>query len=142
MVHSSHFLLVFLWAISLFHALVLAEYGETNHKCKDLLQRREWCDLLIDFSSFRSTDSCGRRKLNNTEKANYIKAVKCLQARPPLYQNIAAVRTRFDEFQALHINVADKVHTTVNFATGFSCRWFFYDTFSFRAISCLGIDVF
>ena len=57
---------------------------------------------------------CVRRKLNDTEKANYIRAVKCLQARPPLYQNIAAVRTRFDEFQALHIDVADRVHTTVN----------------------------
>ena len=57
---------------------------------------------------------CGRRKLDDTEKANYIKAVKCLQARPPLHQNIAAVRTRFDEFQALHIDVADRVHTTVN----------------------------
>ena len=62
---------------------------------------------------------CGRRKLNNTEKADYIKAVKCLQARPPLHQNIAAVRTRFDEFQALHIDVADRVHTTVNFDTAF-----------------------
>ena len=55
-----------------------------------------------------------RRKLNNTEKANYIEAVKCLQSRPPLHQNIAAVKTRFDEFQALHIDVADRVHTTVN----------------------------
>ena len=62
---------------------------------------------------------CGRRKLDNTEKANYIKAVKCLQARPPLHQNIAAVRTRFDEFQALHIDVADRVHTTVKFAIAF-----------------------
>ena len=57
---------------------------------------------------------CGRRKLDDTEKANYIKAVKCLQARPPLHQNITAVRTRFDEFQFLHIDVADRVHMTVN----------------------------
>ena len=119
MVHFSHFLLVSLWAVSLFHAPVLAEYGETNYKCKDLLQRREWCDPYFKLSSFRFSDSCGRRKLNNIEKANYIKAVKCLQARPPLHQNIAAVRTRFDEFQALHIDVADRVHTTVNFATAF-----------------------
>ena len=49
MAHSSHFLLLLLWAITLFHAPVLAEYGETNDKCKDILQRREWCDLLIDF---------------------------------------------------------------------------------------------
>jgi tyrosinase len=119
MAHSSHFLLVLLWAVSLFHVPALAEYGETNHKCKDLLQRREWYDLLIELASFRLLTVCDRRKLNNTEKANYIKAVKCLQARPPLHQNIAAVRTRFDEFQALHINVADRVHTTVNFATAF-----------------------
>ena len=115
MAHSSHILLVLLWAVTLFHVPVLAEYGETNHKCKDLLQRREWCDLLIDFGlHFYLLTVCGRRKLNNTEKANYIKSVKCLQARPPLHQNITAVQTRFDEFQALHIDVADRVHTTVN----------------------------
>ena len=141
MVHSSHFLLVLLWAVSLFHAPVLAEYGKTNHKCNDLLQRREWCNI---FSStcllFDLLAVCGRRKLNNAEKANYIKAVKCLQARPPLHQNIAAVRTRFDEFQALHIDVADRVHTTVNFATTFTNVG--GKTYLFlRVISCLGIDV-
>ena len=62
---------------------------------------------------------CIRRKLNNTEKANYIKAVKCFQSLPPLHQNITAVKTRFDEFQALHIDVADRVHTTVTYATTF-----------------------
>ena len=62
---------------------------------------------------------CGRRKLNDTEKVNYVKAVKCLQALPPLHQNIAAVKTRFDEFQALHIDVADRVHTTVDFTIAF-----------------------
>ena len=58
---SSHFLLVLLWAVSLFHVPVLAEYGETE-QCKDLLQRREWCDLLIDLSSFRFTDSFRQAK--------------------------------------------------------------------------------
>ena len=62
MAHSSHFLLVLLWAISLFHAPVLAEYGDMNHKCKDLLQRREWCDLLIDLSSFQVIDSLRQAK--------------------------------------------------------------------------------
>ena len=98
----------------------LAEYGETNHKCKDLLKCHEWYDLLIEMSSFYfALTVCDRRNLNNTERANYIKAVKCLQAHPPLHQDIAAVRTRFDEFQALHIIVADRVHTTVNFSTAF-----------------------
>ncbi|KAF8802289.1 tyrosinase [Phlegmacium glaucopus] len=101
MVHSFRFLLVLLWAVSFFYVPVLAEYdyaeGLTNNKCKDLLQRREW------------------RKLSNVEKANYIKAIKCLQSRPPRHQHIEAVKTRFDEFQALHIDVADRVHTTGHF---------------------------
>ena len=84
---------------------------------------------------------CGRRKLNNTEKANYIKAVKCLQARSPLHKNIAAVKTRFDEFQVLHIDVADRVHTTVNFTTIFINAGGIVRHI-FRVISCLGIDVF
>lgn len=73
------------------------------------------CHFLFHLPHFNLLTVCGRRKLNNSEKANYIKAVKCLQARPPLYQTIAAVRTRFDEFQALHIDVADRIHTTVSF---------------------------
>ena len=118
MVHSSRFLVVFLWAASFFHALVLAsDYGEesTNKKCKDLLQRREWCQLSSTSLHLNLLTLCGRRRLNNTEKADYIKAIKCLQSRLPLYQNIEAVKTRFDEFQALHINVADRIHTTVQF---------------------------
>ena len=116
MVHFSRFLFVLLWAVSLFHVPVLAEYGETN-KCKDLLQRREWYHLSSTYSRLDLLIVCARRKLSDAEKANYIQAVKCLQSRPPLYQNIEAVRTRFDEFQALHIHVADRVHTTVNFPT-------------------------
>ena len=73
----------------------------------------------LTYPHFEILTVCGRRKLDDTEKANYIKAIKCLQARPPLHKNIAAVRTRFDEFQALHIDVADRVHSTVNFATTF-----------------------
>ena len=97
----------------------------------------------FDLPHFDLLTLCGRRKLNNTERANYIKAVKCLQARPPLYQNIAAVRTRFDEFQALHIDVADRVHTTVNLRYCFHQRRRGLRDIPFfsRVISCLGIDV-
>jgi hypothetical protein len=126
MVNSSQFLLVLLWAVGLFHAPVLAEYGDTNHKCKDLLQRREWYNLSSTCPHFDLLTVCARRRLNNTEKANYIKAVKCLQARPPLHPNIAAVKTRFDEFQALHIDVADRVHTTVNLGYCFHKRRWAY----------------
>jgi hypothetical protein len=106
----------FLHFAHFFHAPVLAAHGD--NECKGLLQCREWCyilstclylDLLMIYYS--------RRKLNNIEKADYIEAITCLQSRPPLHQHIEAVKTRFDEFQALHIDVADRIHTTVRFTT-------------------------
>ena len=115
MIHSPRFLLVLLWAISFFHAPALAAHGD--NECKDLLQRREWCHLSSTSLHLDLLMIYGRRKLNNIEKADYIEAIKCLQSRPPLHQHIEAVKTRFDEFQALHIDVADRVHTTVRFTT-------------------------
>ena len=55
-----------------------------------------------------------RRTLNDAEKNSYITAVKCMQSLPALHDHGEAVRTRFDEFQALHIDVADRVHATVS----------------------------
>ena len=57
---------------------------------------------------------CCRRTLADAEKASYITAVKCMQSLPALRDHGEAVRTRFDEFQALHIEVADRVHATVS----------------------------
>ena len=37
-----------------------------------------------------------------------------MQSLPALNKQGEAVRTRFDEFQALHIEVADRVHATVS----------------------------
>ena len=114
MVYSSRFLFSLLWLIAFFHVLVLAEHIKepTNNSCKSLLERREWYHLPPDCP-LNVLIICDRRKLTDLEKANYIKAIKCLQSRPPLHQHIAAVKTRFDEFQALHIDVADRVHSTV-----------------------------
>ena len=56
-----------------------------------------------------------RRTLNDTEKNDYISAVKCLQSRPAFEPRaISAIQSRFDDFQALHIQVADRVHLTVS----------------------------
>jgi hypothetical protein len=56
-----------------------------------------------------------RRTLNDTEKADYISAVKCLQSRPAFEPRaVSAIQSRFDDFQALHIQVADRVHLTVS----------------------------
>ncbi|KAF8155716.1 tyrosinase [Crassisporium funariophilum] len=57
-----------------------------------------------------------RRTLSTSEKGEYIGAVKCMQQRPAhdiIYEN--AVRTRFDEFQATHMVIADRVHQTGQF---------------------------
>ena len=47
------------------------------------------------------------------EKADYIKAVKCLQSHPAVDPVMPQARTRFDEFQAYHIQIADGIHLLV-----------------------------
>ena len=82
---------------------------------------------------------CRRRTLDDVEKNRYITAVKCMQSLPALYDQGEVVRTRFDEFQALHIEVADRVHATV------SLCWLRIPVRDFKIItrvnSFLGIDV-
>ncbi|KAF8802282.1 tyrosinase [Phlegmacium glaucopus] len=81
---------------------VLAYYSPSTdpstYPCKNLLQRREW------------------RTLDATEKNDYINAVKCLQSRPAFEpHSMSGVQTRFDDFQASHIQLADRVHLTGQF---------------------------
>lgn len=56
-----------------------------------------------------------RRTLSRGEKAEYIKAVKCLQSHPALDSVMPEARTRFDEFQAYHIQAADGIHLLVRY---------------------------
>jgi tyrosinase len=53
--------------------------------------------------------------LTSTEKQGYIQAVQCLQQRPAGITGKAGVKTRFDEFQATHIDLTDEVHQVVGF---------------------------
>jgi hypothetical protein len=67
--------------------------------------------FILDINLF----AIYRRTLNDTEKTDYISAVKCLQSRPAFEPRaISAIQSRFDDFQALHIEVADRVHLTVS----------------------------
>ena len=50
--------------------------------------------------------------MTTTQKYKYISAVKCLQ-RLPATSSFAGVKTRFDDFQALHISLSRKVHLVV-----------------------------
>jgi len=61
-----------------------------------------------------------RSSLNNTERTNYITAVKCLAAKPPKYSASVApgAKSRYDDFVVTHIQQTLSIHGTVrrNFA--------------------------
>jgi hypothetical protein len=70
--------------------------------------------LLFNLTLTLIHSAMYRRTLDDTEKTDYIDAVKCLQSRPALEpRSISAIQSRFDDFQAVHIQLADKVHLTV-----------------------------
>ena len=92
--------------------------------------------FFFNVDSFQT--SCHRRSLSDTERADYINAVKCLQSQPAQKPLIKAARTRFDEFQALHIYVADGVHFVVSNFISLQKRYFI--KILYRVISFLGID--
>lgn len=56
-----------------------------------------------------------RGALSKQSRLDYIDAVRCLQQKPPISSksDVPGARSRFDDFVATHIIVANQVHLTV-----------------------------
>ena len=54
-----------------------------------------------------------RRTLNETQKLDYLDAVKCLQSLPSKGLTRKPAETRFDDFNAAHIVLMDEIHLVV-----------------------------
>ncbi|KAF8201276.1 monooxygenase [Mycena galopus ATCC 62051] len=55
------------------------------------------------------------RVLSNSQKSDYITAVQCLQRLPSISNNLRGAKTRFDDFQAIHVTLSLDVHLVGQF---------------------------
>ncbi|KAJ2921487.1 hypothetical protein H1R20_g15607, partial [Candolleomyces eurysporus] len=70
--------------------------GQRRAKCTTLRLRREWRDMTV------------------ADRVDYTRAVRCLQQIPSSSVR-QGVKTRFDEFQACHIDLTNQVHQVGHF---------------------------
>jgi len=91
---------------------VASDYAAVG-SCNHLLERKEWYVVVIVCRELSLTDVL-RRTLTDIEKKSYIDAVRCLQSQPARNTSRPASYTRFDEFQAHHLEIAYDIHFVVS----------------------------
>lgn len=77
---------------------------------------------MVSASEYRSTffdvegkaDIEQRRTLSISERRSYIDAVHCLRNKPTLYKEVVGAKSRFDDFQLVHIDQAYDIHFNVS----------------------------
>lgn len=86
--------------------------GENGERERILVQ------LFFLFFSFRfgegKADIEQRRTLSKRERKSYLDAVLCLQKKPTLYKEIVGAKSRFDDFQLVHIDQSFDIHFNVS----------------------------
>lgn len=79
--------------------------------------RREWWARERYWSNFRFGREDwprARRTLSISERRSYIDAVLCLQKKPTIYKEVVGAKSRFDDFQIVHIDQAFDIHFNVS----------------------------
>jgi hypothetical protein len=58
-----------------------------------------------------TSSDCRRRHLTRAQQSNYLNAVKCLMSKPAQGSEYFPVKSRFDDFPAVHINATGPLST-------------------------------
>lgn len=78
--------------------------------------RKEWCEWSQLSLTIFGLANCYRGNMSKNERLAYTDAVLCLQSKPSISPPglVPGARSRFDDFQAVHINQTYSVHFNVN----------------------------
>jgi tyrosinase len=82
---------------------------------ENAIKRKEWYENFLDI--FQRSDQ-NRGDLSKVERKEYIDAVLCVSKKPSQgpVKEFPGLRTRYDDFVAVHINQTMLIHGTVRFS--------------------------